>query len=239
MIKEQIKLKTAAIMQPTYLPWMGYFDLMDQCDLFVILDSVQFEKRSWQQRNRIKTPSGELMLSVPVLSKGRFDQEIREVQIDTAKNFQEGHLKAIKFNYAKAKYFDRYMGGLEEILLKKHKILADFNVELILWLKNALNIQTSLLRSSDLNVAGKKAELLVGICRSIGAGGYVSPQGARVYIEGTDIFPKNNIELRYQEFEHPIYTQMFGDFIPYMSVVDLLFNEGEKSLDIIRSGRKK
>ncbi len=233
-----MKLKTAAIMQPTYLPWMGYFDLMDQSDVFVILDSVQFEKRSWQQRNRIKTPQGELMLSIPVLSKGRFDQDIREVEIDTTKNFQEGHLKAIKYNYAKAKYFNQYIVGLEDILLKEYKFLADFNTEMIVWLKSSLKIPSALLRSSDLDVTGKKAGLLVSICKNLGARRYISPQGAKAYIEGTDIFQANDIELCYQEFKHPPYTQLFGDFIPYLSVVDLLFNEGEKGLDIIRSGRK-
>ena len=230
-------IRTAVIMQPTYLPWIGYFDLMDQCDVFVILDSVQFDKRSWQQRNRIKTPKGELTLTVPVLSKGRFDQSIREVEIDQTKNFQESHLKAIKYNYAKAKYFNQYFGGLEGILFKEHKLLAGLNVDLILWLKDILNIKSELLRSSNLAVSGKKAELLVNICRLIGAQRYVSPVGAKVYMEGADIFKTNGIALCYQNFCHPSYHQLFGDFIPSLSVIDLLFNEGQKSLDMIRSER--
>jgi len=225
-----------AIMQPTYLPWMGYFALMDQCDVFVFLDSVQFEKRSWQQRNKIKTPRGDLILSVPVISKGRFDQEIREVEIDTSKGFQEDHLKAIKYNYSKTKYFKQFISDLESIFLKKHRFLVDLNIELILWIKNVLNIQSQIFRSSNLAVSGQKGELLVNICKNLGAEHYISPQGAKVYIEGTNIFQTNNVELSYQEFQHPVYVQLFDGFLPYLSVIDLLFNEGEKSLGVIRSG---
>src|SRR3989338_7823187 len=131
-------MKTAVIMQPTYLPWLGYFDLMDQADVFVLLDSVQFDKRSWQQRNRIKSPRGELMLTVPVTTKGRFDQRIYDVKVDPASQFVKDHIAAIKFNYAKAKYFQEYIGPVGDMLSKKREYLCEITVDIISWTKKTL-----------------------------------------------------------------------------------------------------
>jgi hypothetical protein len=231
-------MRTAAIMQPTYLPWLGYSDLMDQSDVFVFLDSVQFDKRSWQQRNRIKAPSGELLLTVPVFSKGKRDQRICEVQIDYTTNFEEKHIKTIERCYGKAPFFEKYAGELAAILKKRQQYLAELTIDLIDWIRGTIGIKTELVRSSSLDAQGRKVELLVNICKSVRAECYLSPLGSKVYIEENDSFRQNNIELEYQNFEHPIYTQLHGDFIPSLSVIDLLFNEGERSLEIIRSGRR-
>ncbi len=230
-------MKTAVIMQPTYLPWLGYFDLIDQADVFVFLDSVQFDKRSWQQRNRIKSPQGELLLTVPVLSKGRYDQKICDVELDLTQNFQETHLKAIKYNYSKAVNFKKYIDSFEEVFLRERRLLADLNIDLIMWLKDILGIKAEVLRSSSLSVNGKKAELLVDICKAVGAGRYLSPLGAKDYIDGTDVFPKNGIDLAYHNFIHPVYRQLYGAFFSHLTVIDLLFNEGAQSLSIVQSGR--
>lgn len=230
-------MRTAVIMQPTYLPWLGYFDLMDQGDVFVLLDSVQFDKRSWQQRNRIKTPHGELLLTVPVFSKGRFNQKICEVQIDKTTNFQEKHIRAIECNYAKAKFFERYMEDLANILRKKHSYLAELTIELICWLREAIGIKTELVRSFSLGIQRRKVELLVATCKSVGAQRYISPLRSKAYIGENDLFAENGIELCYHNYHHPQYNQLYGDFIPYLSVLDLLLNEGDRSLPIIRSGR--
>ena len=231
-------MKTAAIMQPTYLPWLGYFYLMDQSDYFVFLDSVQFEKRSWQQRNKIKTPKGDLLLTVPVLSKGRFEQKINEVKIDKTAEFQKKHLKAIKQNYSQAKFFKKYITDLEKILCRNHTYLVDLNEELISWLKDAIGIKSKLIRSSSLRPEGRKVEPLVSICKSIGAKRYLSPLGSKTYIDKNNLFPKYEIELIYNQYQHPRYRQLYGNFIPNLSVIDLLFNEGDKSLSIIKSGGK-
>lgn len=224
-------------MQPTYLPWIGYFDLMDQCDIFVLLDSVQFDKRSWQQRNRIKSPHGELLLTVPVFSKGRRTQKICEVEVDQTTNFPEKHIKAIQHCYGKATFLERYMDDLAAILRKRHRYLAELTIELICWLREAMGIEGELIRSSALGTQGKKVELLVAICKSVGAERYISPLGSKAYIEENDLFAENGIELCYHEYHHPHYGQLFGDFVPHLSVLDLLLNEGERSLSIIRSGR--
>lgn len=231
-------MRTAAIMQPTYLPWIGYFDLMDRSDIFVLLDSVQFDKCSWQQRNRIKAPSGELLLTVPVFSKGKRDQRICEVEIDQTGNFEEKHIKTLEHYYGKAPFFANYMNEIATILRKKHQYLAEVTIELINWLKGAMGIESELTRSSSLGVQGRKVELLVAICKSVRAERYLSPIGSKAYIDEDNLFPQNNIELEFQDFEHPIYAQLYDGFIPYLSAIDLLFNEGGRSLEVIRSGRR-
>lgn len=231
-------MKTVVIMQPTYLPWLGYFDLMDQSDIFVFLDSVQFEKRSWQQRNRIKTSRGEQLLTVPVLSKGRQNQIINQVAIDDQLNFSSQHIKAIKQNYAQAKYFNKYINQLEKFLGKTHKSLVDLNIELIRWIKKELRIKTKLYRSSDLKVERSKTSLLIDICEGLGATDYLSPLGAKGYIKNDRAFAQRHIKLEFHNYSHPEYNQLHDRFIPYLSVIDLMFNYGDQSMSVIRSGRK-
>lgn len=231
-------MKTVAIMQPTYLPWIGYFDLMDRVDVFVFLDSVQFERRSWQQRNRVKTASGELMLTVPVLSKGRRDQTVAEVELVPDSGFEASHCESIRSAYARAGAFDRHWEGLRALYEVRHRRLVDLNLALIMHLKSAFGIRCETVRSSGLAARGKRVDLLVGICRELGAGRYLSPAGAKGYIDENNLFPSHGIELEYQEFRHPEYRQLHGPFLPYMSAVDLLLNEGgARSLEVIRSGR--
>ncbi len=231
-------MKTAVIMQPTYLPWLGYFDLMDQGDVFVFLDSVQFAKRSWQQRNRIKTVAGELMLTVPVLTKGKREQRINEAKIDQSQQFQEKHIRTISSNYSKAANYKSNYEEFASLIRQNNDSLAELNIKLICWLKEKLNIRTEILRSSDLNVEGEKAHLLVNICNAVGADAYLSAAGSKVYIDEDNPFPENGIKLLYHEYEHPLYQQLFGEFLPFMSTIDLLLNEGERGLPIIKSGRK-
>lgn len=230
-------MKTAVIMQPTYLPWMGYFDLMDQSDVFVLLDSVQFDRRSWQQRNRIKSPQGELMLTIPVIKKGKFSQRICDVNLDIFSGFFKNHIKAIEFNYRKAKFFDKYFDSIRGLLSKGEK-LSEFTIEIMKWIKDSLGIKSELIRSSQLDVSGTKMELLVDICKKINADCYLSPLKSKEYIGNGNQFLSKNINLQYHQYAHPQYNQLFGEFIPYLSVLDLLFNEGDASLSIVRSGRE-
>ncbi len=229
-------IRTVAIMQPTYLPWIGYFDLMDQVDCFVFLDSVQFNKRSWQQRNRIKGPDGALWLTVPVLSKGLWDQRIVEVEIDPSNGFAEKHLRTIEHLYKKAPYFEDYAGELSEILRRPHQYLGDLNIDLICWLAGKMGVEGERVRSSQMEAQGRNVELLLHICKLLGAGRYLSPEGSRVYIEENNLFIPNGIELVYQAYHHPEYRQLNGPFAPHLSALDFLFNEGPASLSVIRSG---
>lgn len=225
-----------AIMQPTYFPWIGYFGLMDSVDTFILLDSVQFARRSWQQRNRIKTPSGPIWLTVPVISKNLRDQLIKDTKIDYSSDFNESHLKSLELNYKKAPFFKDYWSIISNILIKKHPFIADLNEELIFSFKNILGIKTKVILSRDIPHSGRKAELLFNICKKIEATEYISPPGSKDYLDHSDIFLKNNFPLKYFNFSHPEYKQLYNQFIPYLSIVDLLFNEGPKSLEIIRKG---
>jgi hypothetical protein len=229
-------MSRVAIMQPTYLPWIGYFGLINSVDIFIFLDSVQFTKRSWQQRNQIKTPNGAQWLSVPVISKGRRDQKIHEVELDPAANFIADHQKAIEHNYRKSPYFDVIAPELFSILDKPHHSLSNLNIELILKLNQLLGIKTPTLRSSEMNGDGNKADLLLSLCKEVNAGEYISPPGSREYLDESDVFIKANIPVKYFHFHHPEYSQLFGDFLPYMSVIDLLFNEGNNSSKMMIEG---
>jgi hypothetical protein len=228
-----------AIAQPTYLPWMGYFDLMDQVDAFVLLDSVQFEKQSWQQRNRIKTPIGLQWLTVPVAFHNRFGRQIRNIEIRESE-FARKHLRAIELNYRRSPFFDPYFPEVTKILLScSSGRLVDLNAHLIRWFCGLLDIQTPILYSSAMNQDGRRSELLVNLCNALGAGSYVSPLGSATYLlDDLESFRRMGIEVTFQYYEHPIYRQLFPPFCPYASVLDLLLNEGPKSAEIMRQGRK-
>ena len=222
-----------AIMQPTYMPWIGYFALMESVDIFIILDSVQFSKRSWQQRNQIKTESGPKWLTVPVISKGKRDQLITDVQIDYSNKFPESHINLIKQNYMKSKFFNNYSEDLFNIFRKKHKNLSSISIDLILLIRDLLNIETTIKYSSDFLTEGSKDELLAELCKYVGATEYVSPQGSKVYLDDSNSFIKRNIPVKYFDYKHPNYPQSHGDFIQYMSVIDLLFSCGPESKNFL------
>jgi hypothetical protein len=230
-----------AICQPTYLPWVGYFDLIDQVDIFVLLDNVQFQRQSWQHRNRVKSPSGLQWLTVPVKFRGRFGQLINQVEIrDT--EFCRNHLRAIELNYRRTPFFSDYFGELSSRLSQSclsGALLADLDIQLIEWFMNVLGIRTSVLLSSHLEQRGKRMELLGNICDSLGATEYVSPLGSAAYLlQDIDVLLDKGIEVGFQHYEHPQYRQLFPPFCPYASVLDLIFNEGERALEILRSGRR-
>jgi hypothetical protein len=228
-----------AISQPAYLPWLGYFDLMEQVDTFVLLDSVQFEKQSWQQRNRIKTPSGLQWLTVPVVFRGHFGQRICEVDIRDPE-FHRQHLRAIELNYRRAPFFQQYFPELSEILhgFSSQKLSA-LTQQLIVWFAGKFGIRTKVLRSSDLEALGRRSELLVSLCQLLRAESYLSPLGSAVYLlDELARFSAAGIDVAFQHYEHPEYRQLFPPFQSHASVLDLIFNEGPNSLAILRSGRR-
>lgn len=228
-----------SIAQPTYLPWLGYFDLMDQVDMFVLLDSVQFEKQSWQQRNRIKTPTGLQWLTVPVIFRGRSGQRIDEVEIRDPE-FALKHLRTIELNYRRTPYFDEYFPAVERIFRDyKNALLVDMNIQFLEWMRKIFGITTPLKRSSSMQLEGKRSELLVNICRSCQANVYISPLGSSVYLlNDLSRFNDGGIDVRFQNYSHPEYRQLFPPFQPFASTLDLIFNEGPKSPEIIRQGRR-
>ena len=227
-----------AIMQPTYLPWSGYFGLFNYVDFFVFLDSVQFERRSWQQRNKIKSSSGSFFLSIPVISKGLREQKIKDIKIDKELKFFEKHIKSITQNYKRTLYFEEYSNEIFHKILNNNGNLCDLNIQLILTINNFLGIKTETCRSSQLKITGKKGHLLASICTELGATEYISPPGSKEYLDQTDIFEKNNIPIKYFQFNHPVYTQQYNGFESNLSIIDLLMNCGDESLDILKQASK-
>jgi hypothetical protein len=236
--------KICAVMQPTYIPWLGYFDLIDQVDSFVFLDDVQMEKNSWQLRNRIKTAQGELYLSMS-RKKNKGDQLllIKDTEINDTSRWREKHIKSMETAYRKTEFFEDVFPFIESLINEKTINLSEFNINIIKSIADKIGITTDYHISSKLtDIQGTKDQRVVLICKAIGCNVYLSPKGAAEYIDrkkpGGE-FPENNILLFYHEYEHPVYTQLYGEFLPSMSIVDLLFNEGfEKSLGIIRNGRR-
>jgi hypothetical protein len=232
--------EVCVVMQPTYLPWMGYFDLMDQSTIFVFLDNVQFAKQTWQQRNRIRTAKGFDWLTVPIKIKGLHLQRIDQVTIVPDKSFPRKHMRVLELNYRRAAYFHNYWPGLSKILSAGDTSLAALNIRLVRWMADEMGLDTRFEVASGMRLEGKRSELLVDICGKVGAKTYLSPIGSADYlVEDQGLFRDNDIQVLLHNYEHPTYTQVFEPFIPYTSAIDLLLNEGEKALDIIRSGRRQ
>lgn len=232
-------MKRIAIMQPTYLPWAGYFGLISAVDCFVILDSVQFARRSWQQRNQIKTNNGSVWLTLPVLSKGSYDQNIKDVRLDSSKNYLSEHIKSIHHSYSKAKFYQSESNKIFNLIdFSNSQYLVDITVPIIKNCCKVLGIKTQILCSSEFNLNGVKDELLVNICKLLKADEYISPPGSKVYLEDSKRFVEAEIDVSYFDFTHPVYPQINGEFLPYMSIIDLIFNCGPTSMKFINSGIK-
>lgn len=220
-----------AIHQPQYLPWPGYFNKILQCDIFVFLDDVQYKKNEWQNRNKIKTATGEQWLTVPVHYK--FGQKINEVKIDNKIFWFKDHLKSIKINYSKSIFFHEFFPYVENFLNKEYEKLVDVNIESVKMILFYLGIKKKIVLSSDLQVEGEKTQRLVNICKKLKADVYVSGIGAKDYLE-IEEFKKNNIKVVFQQYTTPEYPQLFGKFIPNLSIIDMIFNTGkEKTLELI------
>ncbi|MBN2038027.1 MAG: WbqC family protein [Chitinispirillaceae bacterium] len=223
-----------AIHQPQYMPWSGYFHKMAGADLFVVLDDVQFKKNEWQHRNRIRTSQGWQWLSVP--NHYAFPQTIREVRLNKEIPWQEKHWRSLVAAYGKAPRFGRYKGDFEEFYAKTWDGMAEVNIDSIVLLNRLLGINVTMERSSAYHFEGTSTQRLVNICRHFKADMYLSGSGGRDYLE-QDLFKNAGIRVAFQEFTPPRYTQHWsrsdGEFVPGLSVIDLLFNCGDESLSIL------
>jgi hypothetical protein len=214
-----------AIHQPEHLPWLGYLDKARRADRFVFLDTVAFKKNYFENRNRIRTAQGWAWLTVPVLIKGRFGQAFDAVEINNQARWAEVYFRTVQQNYAKAPFWKEYAPALEEIILQPRERLVDLNLALIRFLFSAFGISTPTLRASELDPRGRKGELLLDICRKTGATVYLSGPSGRDYLDES-LFFAAGIGVEYHSFTHPEYRQMHTPFIPGMSSLDLLLNEG-------------
>lgn len=212
-----------SIHQPAYLPWLGYFDRIAKSNLFIFLDSVQFERNSFTNRNRIKTANQPIWLTVPVRLDAHFDKMIVDVEIDDRQNWRRKHLRSIEQSYSKTPDFARKFQRLATLYGDKTNKLAEFcRGQLDFWLAE-LGITTPVLRASELPVGGHKSDLVLNLCRHVGATAYLSGPLGRDYLEQAKFF-EAGIRIDYHEFEHPVYSQMYGDFVPAMGIVDFWMN---------------
>jgi hypothetical protein len=216
---------TLVVLQPSYLPWLGYFDQMSKADVFVWYDDVQFDKHGWRNRNRIKGPKGPLWLTVPVLHKGRALQAIGAVEIDNRLAWRRKHLFSIEQLYARAPFSDSVLQRLTDILLRPWERLVDLDIATTEWLANEFAIRTPRHRSSQLSIAGDRNTRLIKLCHYFHATRYISGNAARDYLDVAQ-FAAAGIEVIWHDYQHPQYPQLHGDFIPYLSALDLLLNVG-------------
>jgi len=215
-----------AIHQPEYLPWLGFFKKMMNVELFVFLDDVQFRKKGWQNRNRIRINDGTTLLSIPVHTHSY--PKINEVTIDNEKKWSIRHKKSILYNYARAPYFGEIKDFIESIFEKKFQYLVDLNTEIIKFIMNELEIKSKIVFSSELEISKKGSDRVLDICKAVGADHYITGTFWAESNLRVEEFKKSNIDVEFQKFQHPIYKQIHGEFIPEMSIIDLLFNEGRK-----------
>jgi len=228
-------MKTCVILQPSYLPWRGYFDLVHEADVFVFYDDVQYDKHGWRNRNRIKTAHGPQWLTVPVLAKGNVTGGlcVKDVAIARTQEWSKKHLASIRQAYARAPFFGETMALVEALFAKRHERLVDLTVETTIALARALGIErTRFLRSSELGVDGGKTERLVRITRHVGAQRYLSGPSARDYIE-PQRFADEGIALAYKDYRYVDYEQLHPPFDPHVSVLDLMFMKGPTSREWI------
>ncbi len=227
-------MRTVVISQPTYLPWAGYFRIMKEADVYVFLDNVQFEQRSWQSRNRIKSVNKFVWLSIPTHHEAF--GKITDVEIDNSQPWQRQHFHAIKSCYGKAPYFNNYSSFLKSVYETKWNELVLLNIYLIKYFAAQLGLSPTFVRASKLGLEGKRTNLLLDICKMFGANRYVSSIGAKNYMQtdgAKSVFEKENIKVEFLEVPTLKYPQLFGEFIPELSIVDLLFNCGLDSSKIL------
>lgn len=223
--------------QPQFAPWLGFFDKLDRADVFVLLDNVQFKKNEWQNRNRIKGSAGPQWLTVPVSC--RHGEKIQDVAISSRQDWPKRHLATLRACYGRSAHFESVYGLCDEVVAGRcWERLSELNITLITALRRLLGISTAVHVASGLGVdIDDRDGRLIGLCRELGADAYLAGAGGRSYMN-LERFADEGIRVLFQDYRHPVYPQLFGDFQPALSVLDLLFNCGPGSLDVIREAER-
>ena len=224
------------IHQPQFMPWLGYFDKMDQADRFVLLDTVQYKKNEWQNRNRLKAAQGPQWLTVPV--RFRFPARINEVGVNDNAPWRHKHQQALKTNYGKAAFHEKEAASIAALYADFSTLLRDVNGATIDWLATRLGIDTERCWASALPVDEQEpTQRLVEICKYLGASAYLSGAEGRNYLDVTR-FAAAGIEVIFQQYTPTDYPQLFGDFVSHMSALDVVLNCGPASAQVLRAGRR-
>ena len=217
------------ILQPSYIPWRGYFDLIHDADLFVFYDDVQYDRRGWRNRNRVRTPRGTDWLTIPVKARGAQTEHIPILEIETAgDDWPREHLATLTRLYGKAPFFERYRAWLEDAYASPPRLLADFTIATTIAIARVLGITTEFVRSSTLHASGTKTDRLLVVCLKVGATRYLSGPSARDYIE-EEKFEEAGIALEWKSYEYPDYAQLHPGYDPFVTILDLLFMTGDEA----------
>lgn len=222
--------------QPNYLPWLGLFHKISLADVFVSFDATQYEPKTWTNRAQVKTADGPLMLSVPVLRKGYREKPMYELRINDQPPWRRKHWQTITNAYGKAPHFDELAPFFEELYEREWETLADLNEHVIRWVLDRLGIEVRLERARDHDFKGGKSDLVLDMALSLGADTYIFGSGGRDYAD-VEAFADAGVRAVFQEYRHPVYPQLHGEFVPYLSVIDLLFNCGPESREIVLNGQ--
>ncbi len=223
-----------SVHQPQYLPWLGYFEKINKADIFVLLDNVQFKKNEWQNRNRIKTANGWQWLTVPVMYK--YPQLINEVEINTRDKWRHRQRQAIISNYKKAPFWSLLEEFFEDIFSSEWQYISQLNIHVVERLAGLLGITTPIHVASELGIFPEDPDdRLIALTKHFDADVYLAGSGGKDYMN-MEKYTKENIEVIFQDYSHPVYSQLFGSFEPFVSVIDLIYNHGEKSLEILKGG---
>ena len=214
----------AVIHQPQYLPYLGFFHKLQQGDIYIVMDNIQFQRRGIQHRNKIKTPQGAQWLTVPVLHHSREQERINQMCINSDFPWFRKHWNALVTNYSRAPYFNQYAPELSAILAKEWTHLWELDMALIQWVMDVLQIHKPIVYLSTLAVEGSKSELLINACKAVGANTYLSGSGGKRYMD-LAAFTTAGIDILWQEFTYPCYEQVFPelDFVPNLSILDTIF----------------
>lgn len=221
-----------AIIQSNYIPWRGYFDLIDDVDLFVFYDDVKYTPKNWRNRNRIKTVNGPMWLSVPVLHGS--NTLIQEAEIDYKQRWVNKHVRSLTLAYQKAPFFKPYAGEFFDLLSQRFSTISALNVAACRWVMDRLGIRTRTCMSAELGIGGVTPDRPLAILRRLGATAYLSGPTAKAY---TDVagYAAAGIGLEFKSYEYPEYPQLHGAFEPHVTILDLLFNCGDRSRDYLKS----
>lgn len=224
-----------AILQSNYIPWKGYFDLINLVDEFILYDDMQFTRRDWRNRNLIKTANGLTWLTIPVKVKGKYIQAIKETEA-TDSSWRQHHWRSILHNYSKTQYFAEYKDLFEELYLNSAETnLSQINFQFLTAINRLLGITTRVTWSMDYSLVEGKTEKLVALCAQAGATEYVSGPSARDYIDAT-LFAAAGIELTFMDYSgYPEYQQLYPPFEHGVSIIDLIFNEGPNAKRFMKS----
>jgi len=219
-------MKTASIHQPQYIPYPGYFHKLANCDIFVSLDNVNFEKNGWQNRNRIKTAQGWQWLTIPIVQKS--EQLIKDTLIDNKDKWSRKHWQALVTNYSKAPFFREFAGRFEELYLREWTHLEKVNREFVRVMAEVLEISRPIIDGSEINAAGSASVLLIDICKKLGCERYLAGPGGAEYMD-TELFAREEIEIIWQDYHCQEYSQLYpkGGFVENLSVIDMIFNLGK------------